>query len=127
MSEASQTEHQSGQPVADPSSPGVGPNMAVLTDPIVERAITPVWATVISATGGYSLAALSIFLGYELLLSGTTGQFGLEATFFGGTFGLKSVAPGIGFALFGMVIAIHTTRHLLSGIRRVVPSHRGKQ
>jgi hypothetical protein len=118
MSEPSQTERQSRDPAADPPGPCHRPNMALLTDPVVERAVSPVWTTIVSAIGGYSVAALSIFLGYKLLLAGTTGQFGFEATFFGGTFGLKSVAPGIGFALFGMVIAIHTTQHLISGITR---------
>ena len=73
------------------------------------------WITIVCATGGYSVAAFSIFLGYKLLLAGATGQFSFEAGVFGGTFRPKSVAPGIGFASFGMVIAIDTTWHLVSG------------
>jgi len=51
------------------------------------------------------VAALSIYLGYELFLAGATGEFQLSVTKGNASASLLSVAPGLGFAAFGMVIS----------------------
>lgn len=55
----------------------------------------------IVAVGAFAVAALAIYLGYDLFLRGATGEFKLLAGFFS----LVSVAPGLGFAAFGAAIA----------------------
>jgi len=79
----------------------------------VERAI--------AAVGAYSVAPLSMYFGYSLLAQGSTGQFRFQASAFGGTVGLESVAPGLGFAALGMVIAVATTWRLIRREKRGSP------
>jgi hypothetical protein len=77
------------------------------------------WITVIVGIGGFSVAIESIFLGYELFLAGATGTFKFSMGNGGTTVGLESVAPGIGFALFGAIVAVYTIRKMM-GPQRIV-------
>jgi hypothetical protein len=63
--------------------------------------------------GSYAVSLLSIYLGYALFVLGAQGAFKLSASAAGNSVGLESVAPGIGFALFGAAIAIYATRKLM--------------
>ena len=75
--------------------------------------ISPVWISIIAGVGGFSVALLSIFLGYELFLAGASGAFKFNMQGGGATVGLESVAPGLAFALFGAGVAIYTLRKLM--------------
>ena len=71
------------------------------------------WISIVAGVGGFAVSLLSIYLGYLLFLAGATGQFEFMATAPGGTIGLGSIAPGIGFALFGALVAAYTLRKLM--------------
>ena len=75
--------------------------------------MSPVWISITTAVGAYSVSLLSIYLGYLLFLSGATGQFEFSAKAGDGSVGLSSIAPGIAFAFFGMAIAIYATYRLI--------------
>lgn len=78
------------------------------------RAATTVHISIVTAIGAFAVSALSIYLGYRLFLAGATGEFLFEVGARGATVGLKSVAPGIGFAAFGMFIAIYALSKLIA-------------
>ena len=78
----------------------------------------PILISVSVAVGAYGVALLSIYLGYDLFVRGATGAFKFSASAGGNSVGLESVAPGIGFALFGAFIAIYATRKLMGPQRR---------
>lgn len=69
--------------------------------------------SVVVATGAFSVAGLSIYLGYKLFLMGATGAFKFQAEINGGRVNLVSVAPGLGFAAFGMFIALYALHKLI--------------
>jgi hypothetical protein len=58
---------------------------------------------------------MSIWLGYKLFIAGATGEFKFSAETEKRKVGLTSVAPGLGFALFGMLIAIFALYKLIGG------------
>ncbi len=74
---------------------------------------SPVWITIIVSIGSFSVSALSIYLGYKLFLAGATGEFQLSVAKGDASASLLSVAPGLAFALFGMVISIVTLLKLI--------------
>ncbi len=76
-----------------------------------------VYISLITAVGSFVVSALSIYLGYRLFLAGAKGEFLFEAGVRGATVGLKSVAPGIAFAGFGMFIAVYALRRLVAAPR----------
>ncbi|MBS4036474.1 MAG: hypothetical protein KGZ85_18575 [Ignavibacterium sp.] len=61
--------------------------------------------SIITSIGAFSVAALSIFLGYKLFILGATGGFHFSSNMGGISLDLVSVAPGLGFAFFGMIIS----------------------
>jgi hypothetical protein len=67
-----------------------------------------VWISVITAICGFFVSGMSIYLGYKLFLAGATGEFKFNAETEKAKVGIVSVAPGIGFAAFGMFIAIYS-------------------
>jgi hypothetical protein len=71
------------------------------------------WISLVAAIGAFSVSILSIYLGYRLFLAGATGEFKFKASVSGGSVGLKSVAPGLGFALFGALLASWAVYRLL--------------
>jgi hypothetical protein len=79
--------------------------------------IVTIWICITTAIGAFSVADLSLYFGYRLFLAGVTGQFKFAATIAGGSVGLESIAPGVGFALFGMFVAICAIRRLIAGPR----------
>ena len=66
-----------------------------------------------TAVGAFVLSALSIVLGYLLIVGGATGEF--KFTFTAGTVQLNlfALVPGLAFAAFGMIIAVVAIRALL--------------
>ena len=70
--------------------------------------------SMITSIGAFSVSALSIFLGYKLFILGATGGFHFSSDAAGIKLDLVSVAPGIGFAFFGMLIAVMALRVLIS-------------
>ena len=76
--------------------------------------MSPIWISLTTAIGAFSVANLSIYLGYRLFVAGATGQFKFQASAAGGSVGLESVAPGIVFALVGMFIALYAVWHLVA-------------
>lgn len=77
-----------------------------------------VWISIVVGIGGFAVALLSIYLGYELFLAGATGAFKFSVQGAGTTVGLEAVAPGIGFALFGAIVAVYTIRKLMGPQRQ---------
>jgi hypothetical protein len=69
--------------------------------------------SVVTAAGAFSVSFLSVYLGYRLFLA-AAGQFKFRARLGRGAVGLESIAPGIGFALFGAAIAIYALSKLLA-------------
>jgi hypothetical protein len=74
-----------------------------------------VWISIITSIGAFTVSGLSIFLGYKLFLAGATGQFQFSVSSGKVSAVLLSVAPGIGFAAFGMLIAVFALFKLISG------------
>ena len=72
-----------------------------------------VWISIVTAIGGFTVSGLSIFLGYKLFLIGATGGFKFSSSLKGFGFDLASTAPGLGFAVFGMIIAIMALNKLI--------------
>lgn len=75
--------------------------------------ISTVWISLVVGIGSYAVSALSIFLGYRLFLIGATGGFKFSASLEGWALDLVSAAPGLGFALFGMIIAVYALNRLI--------------
>ena len=65
-----------------------------------------VWISIVTSVGAFIVSALSIYLGYELFRAGATGEFQFSVVKGDATASLFSVAPGLGFAAFGMFIAV---------------------
>lgn len=76
--------------------------------------VSNVWISIAAAAGAFVVSALSIYLGYRLFLAGATGEFKFRAELGRGAVGLESIAPGIGFALFGALIAIYALFKLIA-------------
>ncbi|MBM3551111.1 MAG: hypothetical protein FJX45_04955 [Alphaproteobacteria bacterium] len=76
--------------------------------------MSPVWITIVTAAGAFSVSLLSIYLGYKLFLAGATGAFNFGAQSAVGSVGLESVAPGIAFAAFGMIVAVYALYKLIA-------------
>jgi hypothetical protein len=74
---------------------------------------TIVHISLTTAIGSFLLAALSIVLGYLLIVGGATGEF--KFTFTAGPVQLNLFAffPGLAFAAFGMIIAVVAIRALM--------------
>jgi len=70
--------------------------------------------SIITSIGAFSVSALSIFLGYKLFILGATGGFHFSSNFMGIKLDLVSIAPGLGFALFGMFISWKALNVLIS-------------
>ncbi|MHB1992472.1 hypothetical protein [Metallibacterium scheffleri] len=75
--------------------------------------VSTVYISLTTAVGAFALAALSIVLGYLLIVGGATGEF--KFTFTAGPVQLNLFAfvPGIAFAAFGMIIAVVAIRALM--------------
>lgn len=75
--------------------------------------VSTIHISLITAVGAFGLAALSIVLGYLLIVGGATGEF--RFTFTAGLVQLNMYAfvPGIAFAAFGMIIAVVAIRALM--------------
>jgi hypothetical protein len=71
------------------------------------------WISIVTAIGAFSVAIESIYLGYRLFLAGASGEFKFKASVKSGSVGVKSVAPGLGFALFGAFVAAWAVYRLL--------------
>ena len=69
--------------------------------------------TYVAEAGSFLLSAMSIYLGYKLFVLGAKGEFKFEASVGQGKVGVASVAPGIGFAVFGMALACFTVWHVI--------------
>jgi uncharacterized membrane protein len=80
--------------------------------------MTVVHISIVTSIGAFSVSALSIFLGYKLFLAGATGAFQFTVEDAHAKASLLSVAPGLGFALFGMGIAIYALKKLIGGPSR---------
>jgi hypothetical protein len=82
-----------------------------------QSGISTVYISIVTAVGAFSVSGLSIYLGYKLFLAGATGafQFSLGSGQTKAT--LLSVAPGLGFAAFGMFIAVYALRKLVAPAR----------
>ena len=75
-----------------------------------------VWISLVTAIGSYTVSGLCIFLGYKLFVIGATGGFKFSSSITQGwILDLASAAPGLGFALFGMIIAVYALRKLIKG------------
>lgn len=74
---------------------------------------TTVHITIFATIGAFSVSALSIFLGYKLFVAGATGRFMFSVVKGEAAVNFFSVAPGLGFALFGMLIAIYALRKVI--------------
>ena len=72
-----------------------------------------VWISIVTSIGAFTVSGLSIFLGYKLFLAGATGQFQFSVSSGKVSAVLLSVAPGLGFAAFGMLIAVFTLFKLI--------------
>lgn len=79
----------------------------------VNGPISPVWISIVTAIGSFSVALLCIWTGYELFLAGATGAFKFSAQASTGSVGLESVAPGLAFAAFGAALAAWTVHRLI--------------
>lgn len=75
--------------------------------------VSPVYISIVTAIGAFSVSGLSIFLGYRLFLAGATGAFQFTVEAEKAKASLLSVAPGLGFAAFGMGIAIYALKKLI--------------
>lgn len=75
--------------------------------------MSPVHISIVTAIGAFSVSALSIFLGYKLFIAGATGAFQFSVESGKAKASLLSVAPGLGFAAFGMGIAIYALKRLI--------------
>jgi hypothetical protein len=75
--------------------------------------VSTVCISLTTAVGSFALAALSIVLGYLLIVGGATGEF--RFTFTAGQVELNRFAflPGLAFAAFGMIIAFVAIRALM--------------
>ena len=71
------------------------------------------WISVVTAIGAFIVSGLSIYLGYKLFLVGATGGFTFSSSLKGFGFYLASTAPGLGFAVFGMIIALMALNKLI--------------
>jgi len=76
-----------------------------------------VWISIITSIGAFSVSGLSIYLGYKLFLAGATGQFQFSISGGKASATLLSVAPGLGFAVFGMIIALFALFKLIGRSR----------
>lgn len=70
--------------------------------------------SIITSIGAFSVSALTIFLGYNLFILGVTGGFHFSSNMGSITLDLISAAPGLGFALFGMIISWKALSVLIS-------------
>lgn len=71
------------------------------------------WISIVTAIGAFVVSGLSIYLGYRLFLVGATGGFTFSSSLKGLGFDLASTAPGLGFAIFGMIIALMALNKLI--------------
>jgi hypothetical protein len=71
--------------------------------------LSPIWINIVMAIGAFSVADLSLYFGYQLFLAGATGRFKFSASPAG-----LDLAPGIGFALFGVIVAVYAIWHLVA-------------
>ncbi len=69
--------------------------------------------SVVTSVGAFSVAALSIWCGYQLFLMGAQGDFKFEAAAGPGSVGFASVAPGLAFAFFGAFLAAWSVYRLI--------------
>jgi len=74
---------------------------------------SPVHVSIVTAIGAFSVSGLSIYLGYKLFLAGATGAFQFTVEAEKAKASLLSVAPGLGFAVFGMCIAVYALKKLI--------------
>ncbi|MEQ8404062.1 MAG: hypothetical protein RKE49_03110 [Oceanicaulis sp.] len=82
---------------------------------------SPVWISLTVSIGAYLVAALSIYLGYDLYRLAATGEFGFQGGAGGSRIELVSTAPGIGFALFGAALSAFATFRLIGTSQRKQP------
>jgi hypothetical protein len=71
------------------------------------------YISVTTAIGSFSVSGLCVQRGYDLFLAGAQGAFKFHAQTSAGTVGLESVAPGIGFALAGVALALYTVHRVI--------------
>ena len=73
-----------------------------------------VWISLVVAVGSFAVSGLCIFLGYKLFVIGATGGFKFSSSITQGwILDLASAAPGLGFALFGMIVAVYALKTLI--------------
>ncbi len=75
--------------------------------------ISTVWISLVTAIGSFTVSGLCVFLGYKLFLIGATGGFKFSSFTPGWVFDLVNAAPGLGFALFGMIISVYALNRLI--------------
>jgi hypothetical protein len=71
--------------------------------------------TIVTAIGAFCVSSLSIYVRYLLFIAGATGTFKFRGEAGKVKVGLESVAPGLGFALFGMFVALYALHKLIAG------------
>ena len=76
-----------------------------------------VYISIVTAIGAFGVSGLSIYLGYKLFLAGATGEFQFTVGAGQSKASLLSVTPGLGFAAFGMLIAIYALRRLIGKVK----------
>jgi hypothetical protein len=66
---------------------------------------SPVYISIVTAIGAFSVAALAIWCGYLLIQSGTSGALEVSVEVRGVKVNFFTYIPGIAFGLFGAAIA----------------------
>lgn len=75
--------------------------------------ISTVWISLVTAIGSFTVSGLCVFLGYTLFLIGATGGFKFSSSMPGWALDVFSATPGLGFALFGMIISVYALKRLI--------------
>ncbi|WP_092302692.1 hypothetical protein [Pseudomonas sp. NFIX28] len=81
---------------------------------------TTVHITLFVTVGAFTVAALSLFLGFLLIEHGTTGAMSLEIQSGDTKVNLFTFVPGVGFGFFGSAIAWKALSVLVGNGVRVV-------
>lgn len=76
----------------------------VLDVPVI-REPTLIHISLVTAIGAFFVSALSLFLGFFLILHGTTGEVALQIEYQTVKVNFYSLVPGVAFGLFGAAIS----------------------
>ena len=74
-------------------------DVSVIKDP------SPVHISLVTAIGAFFVSALSLVLGFFLILHGTTGEVALQVEYQTVKVNFYSLVPGVAFGLFGAGIS----------------------